>query len=251
MQQLQIDIERALNNATEQLVRELDPVAVILFGSRARGEARPDSDVDLLVVLPNGADRAVGWQKARDVLSWFPVDYDIVTATPELLERKGNMVGSVFLPALREGRVLYKAGDWQVRQDVSEEDIAERVQEWMQRAEKDLRLARLGLEDGDPGGAAYLAQQAAEKAIKAVLVSRQIEYRYLHVLDQLMEQVPDEFEVKREGAESLKALNDWAAGSHYPDSPFPEPDMAQAQEALRRAGAILEAARRDLHLLES
>lgn len=246
MQRTEVDIERAIQEATQRIVRDLKPVAVILFGSRARGDARAQSDVDLLIVLPDGVDRAAGWRKAQGALGGLPFDCDVVTATPELLERRGNMVGSVFLPALREGRVLFKAGDWQVRQQVSEEDKAERVQEWMQRAERDLRSAGLVLEDGDPGGAAYLAQQAAEKAIKAVLVSQQIEYPYVHVLDQLMERVPEGWEVKQEGSPSLMPINQWAAGGHYPDSPFPEPDTAQAEEALRRARAILDAARRDL-----
>jgi predicted nucleotidyltransferase len=41
----------------ERIVREYDPVKIILFGSHARGEAGPDSDIDVLVVLPEVANK--------------------------------------------------------------------------------------------------------------------------------------------------------------------------------------------------
>ena len=41
----------------EQVVAEAAPLRVVLFGSRATGTARPDSDIDLLVVMPDGTDR--------------------------------------------------------------------------------------------------------------------------------------------------------------------------------------------------
>jgi len=92
---------------TRRIVEQFDPLQVILFGSRARGDHRPDSDVDLLVVFPhidNTHDRAV--QVAR-VLGGLGMSKDVVVTTPEEITRWGKLIGTVLEPALREGRILY------------------------------------------------------------------------------------------------------------------------------------------------
>jgi predicted nucleotidyltransferase len=81
---------------------------LILFGSRARGKARPDSDVDLLVVLDNGTDKRAAAIAIRRTLRDLPVGKDVIVTTPEELARRGNIVGSVLRPALREGRMLFE-----------------------------------------------------------------------------------------------------------------------------------------------
>ncbi len=91
----------------ERIVRDFEPVKIILFGSQARGDAQWDSDVDLLVVLPSAPskhDAAVAIQRAlRDVR----IPKDIIISTPEEIARYGDMVGRILRPALREGEVLY------------------------------------------------------------------------------------------------------------------------------------------------
>jgi predicted nucleotidyltransferase len=49
--------DNILNAMAGQIVRRFQPVQIILFGSRARGDAKPNSDVDLLVVLPDAKNR--------------------------------------------------------------------------------------------------------------------------------------------------------------------------------------------------
>lgn len=92
----------------DRIVGHFQPVRVILFGSHARGEAGPMSDVDLLVVLREVADKRQAAIAIRRVLSDFPVSKDIIVATPEEIERRGDLVGTTLRPALREGRVLYE-----------------------------------------------------------------------------------------------------------------------------------------------
>ncbi len=82
---------------------------VILFGSRARGDAGPHSDVDLLVVMPDGIeDERRVTVEIRRLLRDMPVAKDVVVTTPEEIERRGDLVGTVLRPALREGKVLYE-----------------------------------------------------------------------------------------------------------------------------------------------
>ncbi len=90
-----------------RIVREFAPDQVILFGSHARGDARPDSDVDLLVVMPIEGSKREKQIEIRIALHEFRIPKDVVVVTPEEVVRKKDVVGTIVRPALREGRVLY------------------------------------------------------------------------------------------------------------------------------------------------
>jgi predicted nucleotidyltransferase len=92
----------------ERIVRQFRPVRIILFGSRARGEAEQWSDVDLLVVLPEVTDKRQATVEILRALSDLPVCKDVVVTTPEEVARRGHLVGDVLRSALREGKVLYE-----------------------------------------------------------------------------------------------------------------------------------------------
>jgi len=91
-----------------RLAQGFAPLRIILFGSRARGEAGPDSDVDLLVVLPEVADKRQAAVAMRQALSDLPVCKDIIVTTPQEIAQRGGLVGTVLRPALREGKVIYE-----------------------------------------------------------------------------------------------------------------------------------------------
>jgi uncharacterized protein len=93
---------------TERIIAEFAPLRVIVFGSHARGEAGPDSDVDLLVVLPSVDDTREAAIRIRRALAHFPVSKDVIVTTPEEIARRGDLVGTVLRPALREGKVVYE-----------------------------------------------------------------------------------------------------------------------------------------------
>jgi len=92
----------------DRIVESFHPVRIVLFGSRARGSDTADSDVDLLVVLHDVADKRRTAVEIRRVLSDMPVCKDIVVTTPDEMARRGDLPGSVLRPALREGKVLYE-----------------------------------------------------------------------------------------------------------------------------------------------
>ena len=71
----------------DRIVRDFHPVRLVLFGSHARGDARPESDVDLLVVLPQVSDKRRAAVEIRRVLADFPVCKDIIVTTPEEIAR--------------------------------------------------------------------------------------------------------------------------------------------------------------------
>ena len=95
---------------TNRIIQHFNPVQIILFGSYARGEAHSHSDVDLLVVFSECADKRKTAIEIRRVLRDMPVPKDIIVSTPEELERKRNWVGTVLHPAQKEGVILYDSG---------------------------------------------------------------------------------------------------------------------------------------------
>jgi uncharacterized protein len=97
-----------IETMTERIVRHFQPLQLILFGSQARGEATPRSDVDLLVVMPQVSDKRRVTIEIRRVLADLPICKDIIITTPEEIARRGDLVGTVLRPALREGKVLYE-----------------------------------------------------------------------------------------------------------------------------------------------
>lgn len=92
----------------ERLVREFDPDRILLFGSRVRGEARPDSDVDLLVVLPRIENKRTALVAMLRAVSGFPLAVDVIPTDPAEIARRGHVVGTVLRSAIREGKVLYE-----------------------------------------------------------------------------------------------------------------------------------------------
>lgn len=92
----------------ERIVTAFHPERIILFGSYARGDARPDSDVDLIVVMSDEhIDRRRAAIDIRVSLADVQVPMDILVTTPAELNLHGQQIGSVFKPALAEGQVLY------------------------------------------------------------------------------------------------------------------------------------------------
>ncbi len=94
----------------ERLVRQFQPLRIVLFGSHARGDARPDSDLDLIFVLAQVEDKRQAMVEMHRALADLPVAKDVIVTTPDEIERRGHLVGSVLLPALEEGRVIYERG---------------------------------------------------------------------------------------------------------------------------------------------
>ena len=106
-----MDNEELLEEVRNRLVSALRPSRIVVFGSRARGEARPDSDLDLMVVAAvrgSLGDRALA---ARTPLLDLRVPMDIVVYTPEEYARLRHWKSSVAGIADREGRVLYGWGN--------------------------------------------------------------------------------------------------------------------------------------------
>lgn len=101
-------VDESLPLAVGRLVVAMDPRQVILFGSHARGDAQPDSDVDLLVVLDRVDDARECRVAARRLLADLPFAKDILVAAATEIAGRGAVKGTVLHSALTEGVVLYE-----------------------------------------------------------------------------------------------------------------------------------------------
>ncbi len=95
-----------------RIVEAAAPHRIILFGSRARGDHRPDSDLDILVIVIAESDepRSVRSQKLYTATSSIPrdVDTDILVYTPDEVRERSTAPRAFVTTALREGTVLYE-----------------------------------------------------------------------------------------------------------------------------------------------
>lgn len=95
-----------LDKIVQRIVEVADPEKIILFGSAARGEIGPNSDVDLLVVK-SGVHRRRLTQAIYMNLFGVGQAVDVVVVTPEDIEQYKDSFALVIEPALREGKVIY------------------------------------------------------------------------------------------------------------------------------------------------
>ena len=93
----------------DAVVAYFQPLRVILFGSAARGDAGPDSDIDLLVILDDDASPkqltlAAGYQSRRS----YHRAADVIPCRKAVFNRKSRIAGTLPYMAAREGRVVYE-----------------------------------------------------------------------------------------------------------------------------------------------
>lgn len=98
----------ALEEIVKRIVEVARPEKIILFGSAARGEMGPNSDLDLLIVKDGEHRRRLAGQ-IYDNLRGVGAAVDVVVVTPGDIERYRDSHALVIKPALREGRVIYEA----------------------------------------------------------------------------------------------------------------------------------------------
>jgi len=101
------DVDTKLGEMVRRIVEEFHPEKIILFGSRARGDAAPDSDVDLLVVMRVRGSKRRQAARIDAALAGIGLPKDIIIVTPAEFRRQRQVVGGIIYPAVHEGRVLY------------------------------------------------------------------------------------------------------------------------------------------------
>lgn len=98
----------SLEQISRKIVEAFNPRRIVVFGSQARGDARPDSDLDLLIEMESDlppAERIRAVDRLFHPRQW---SMDVVVFTPEEVAQQRSSQNSLVQTAQREGRVLYE-----------------------------------------------------------------------------------------------------------------------------------------------
>ncbi len=216
----------------EGVIRHLDPVEVWLFGSRARGDARPDSDWDLYVVVDDGTEARARAETAYAKHAFGGRADLLVTPWTTALARR-RAFGTLEDTIDHEGRRIYAREEMPPLPPQLPEIST--PAEWLDRGREDLRAARLMLANEFIGAAALQAQQAWEKALKGRLAAERIRVPKSHDLAELAGWLGV---VDREELARLSTVTTWSISGRY--GRHGETDIATIEAELVRAEAALD-----------
>jgi predicted nucleotidyltransferase len=103
------DFQSRLDLLISRIVEITHPLRIVMFGSAARMDTGPDSDIDLLIIMPEGTHRRATAQKLYKEISGIGLPFDVIIATPsDILKHKDN-IGLIYRSALRDGKEVYAA----------------------------------------------------------------------------------------------------------------------------------------------
>jgi uncharacterized protein len=246
----QIEDPKELDRVVRRLVERFDPIAIYLFGSRARGDAGPDSDYDLMLVLADDNERVRSTQDVSQAARSQRIFVNpFLTRTGSFSWRR-HEVGTLEYEVQVDGIRLYPAAGADLRALPGVDDQepgsmnAKIVAEWLRRVESDLKTARRFCETDDPlpEQAAYHVQQAAEKLTKAVLVAVQKRPRKGDQIGELAMRLPPSFP-DRERFLALDRFSDYVWAHRYPSEehtrpPPPLPSVTEARTWIAEIAAL-------------
>lgn len=224
-----------LDDITARLVRHIAPERLVLFGSRARGDHRPDSDYDILLVVGDDVDSEAARSEAYRAIRGCGRHADIVVSTATDHERRRHDVGTLEHAADVEGRVLYERVPGRTPPRERERPgLPESFAEWVGRAERDyLTMRKLADDERVTDTMAFHAHQSAEKYLKVLLIYNAIRPPRTHVLERILALCPAKIADDRAARDACALLDDIWPLTRYPSKPAPTPEQA--------AGATLAA----------
>jgi HEPN domain-containing protein/stress-induced morphogen len=235
------ELRRYIEVNWERILKVFNPRHIIAFGSRVNGTAKPDSDLDLIIVS-DVFEGVPFLQRSRifnEQVPWH-LRVDAWCYTVMEFERKRREIGIV-ADACREGVWLLKGEllhDEEVNGVITPE---EQAQQWIAQGESDLKKARLLYDNDAYDGAVMMAQQAAEKFLKALYIARQrATPPRTHDLENLATLLGAPVEI----LSLCKPLTEDFPKTRYPDvagmPPFLYFDAATARERIEQAEQIQE-----------
>ena len=244
------ELGRYIEANLERILQLFSPRHIIAFGSRVDGTAKEESDIDLIVVSDafEGVPFLERSRRFNEAISWH-LRVDVWCLTVKEFERLRRQVGIV-ADACREG-IWILQGELLPNDEVNGVmTIEEQAQELMAQGNEDLRAARENNARGYHYVAVFLAQQAAEKYLKALyLVQFQTTPPRTHNLERLAADLGAPEQIVALG----KPLTEDYVRSRYVNAtgvaPFKVFDSNVAQERIEQAEQIRDWVRQQLERL--
>ncbi|MHB1458736.1 MAG: nucleotidyltransferase domain-containing protein [Armatimonadota bacterium] len=98
-----------MDEIVDRIVKAIHPQKIVLFGSRARNQARPDSDIDILVIAESDEPRYKRSRVLYGAMHDMGTPIDIIVYTPEEVIDWSQVRQAFVTTALREGKILYES----------------------------------------------------------------------------------------------------------------------------------------------
>jgi HEPN domain-containing protein/predicted nucleotidyltransferase len=229
----------------DRIVRVLEryqPELAFLFGSRAFGDARPDSDYDLLLVVRDDAAVESTRRAVHYALSDLHISADVLAHSVEQYERHQHDPGFLDYLIVRNGRLLYATGSLPVRsspaQRVREGPPDEGFEMWIRRADNDLRDAENSLASPEPvwDAICFHSHACVEKLLKALIVRAGTFPPKTHELKELLTLQESDVGSDIELGAACALLAPLFPKSRYPEAG--EPTADEARDAIAAARLV-------------
>ena len=231
--------DSVLREMVTVLAERLCPELILLFGSRARGDARDDSDYDLLLVMSDNVEAESARKTAHSLMWDMRLSVDVLAHSASVYLRHQRDPGFIDWLIAREGVLLYSTGNVpqllpaQVRERPGERDS---LAMWLDRASGEALTAERLLDYEEPliDGICFHAHAAVEKWLKALVVVHSHKFPpKTHELDKLLAFVPAFVAENKEILRACKVLMDV----------YPKPRYAEERPTLDEAVAAIAAMR--------
>ena len=219
---------RELDDISRRIINGYNPDRIILFGSRAAGEADESSDIDLVIVKETEKRPLDRHIEVETLLADRAVPIDIIVYTPDEI-RHLYSIGSPFVEEIVEkGRLLY---------------MRKATTAWIREAEEELESANVLYEHGRYKSACYHSQQSVEKGLRAIIIEKGRRPERSHDIVELRNAVAELGFDSGLTIEDAVYLNSIYKG-RYPTEegllPHGEPSRADTERAVMSAGNLIE-----------
>lgn len=228
----------------------LRPWRIVLFGSRARGGAKKDSDYDVYVEVEAADDGALKQveDRIRDLFGGCDWTLDVKARHRGTIERRRDDPGTIEWDVAREGILLY--ADAAAPTDLAPADRVresspeppQSVYEWLEAADRNVRARQALWNTGSDFSpeVCWYSHQATEKYMRALLVARRVRPKRTHELEELLQALrASGLELPKLDAD-CKLLTKHAITPRYPaGNDLGEEDARAALEAADRVIAVV------------